>query len=30
VMPFLVSDTIRTLLLLFFPMISLWLVQFVG
>jgi C4-dicarboxylate transporter, DctM subunit len=30
VMPFLVSDTLRTLLLLFFPMISLWVVQFVG
>ena len=30
VMPFLVSDTLRTLLLLFFPPISLWLVQYVG
>ena len=30
VMPFLVSDTLRTLLLLFFPAISLWLVKFVG
>jgi C4-dicarboxylate transporter DctM subunit len=30
VMPFLISDTVRTLLLLFFPPISLWLVQFVG
>jgi tripartite ATP-independent transporter DctM subunit len=30
VAPFLISDTLRTLLLLFFPMISLWLVQFVG
>jgi tripartite ATP-independent transporter DctM subunit len=30
VMPFLVSDTLRTLLLLFFPAISLWLVQYVG
>ncbi|MGL4576827.1 MAG: TRAP transporter large permease [Burkholderiaceae bacterium] len=30
VMPFLLSDTLRTLLLLFFPPISLWLVQFVG
>jgi len=30
VMPFLISDTLRTLLLLFFPMISLWVVQFVG
>jgi len=26
VMPFLVSDTLRTLLLLFFPGIALWLV----
>ncbi|RYY83204.1 MAG: TRAP transporter large permease [Comamonadaceae bacterium] len=30
VMPFLVSDTIRTIVLLFFPAISLWLVKFVG
>lgn len=30
VMPFLASDTLRTLLLLFFPGISLWLVQYVG
>jgi len=30
VMPFLVSDVMRTLLLLFFPAVSLWLVQFVG
>jgi len=30
VMPFLASDVVRTLLLLFFPPISLWLVQFVG
>jgi C4-dicarboxylate transporter DctM subunit len=30
VMPFLVSDVIRTLLLLFFPAISLWLVKYVG
>jgi tripartite ATP-independent transporter DctM subunit len=30
VMPFLVSDTLRTLLLLFFPGISLWLVRYVG
>jgi tripartite ATP-independent transporter DctM subunit len=30
VMPFLISDTIRTLLLLFFPAISLWLVKFIG
>ena len=30
VMPFLMSDVIRTLLFLFFPIIPLWLVQFVG
>jgi TRAP-type C4-dicarboxylate transport system permease large subunit len=30
VMPFLVSDTLRTLLLLFFPAISLWLVKYVS
>ncbi len=30
VLPFLLSDTVRTLLLLFFPPISLWLVQYVG
>jgi tripartite ATP-independent transporter DctM subunit len=30
VMPFLISDTLRTLLLLFFPPISLWLVRFIG
>ena len=30
VMPFLISDTVRTLLLLFFPPISLWLVKYVG
>ncbi|MGQ2980010.1 MAG: TRAP transporter large permease [Polaromonas sp.] len=30
VMPFLVSDVIRTILLLAFPPISLWLVQYVG
>jgi tripartite ATP-independent transporter DctM subunit len=30
VMPFLISDTLRTLLLLFFPAVSLWLVQYVG
>ena len=30
VVPFLVSDTLRTLLLLFFPAISLWLVQYIG
>ncbi len=30
VMPFLISDTLRTLLLLFFPAISLWLVKFIN
>lgn len=30
VMPFLISDTLRTLLLLFFPGISLWLVNYMG
>ena len=30
VMPFLISDTIRTILLLFFPSISLWLVQYLS
>ncbi len=30
VMPFLLSDTLRTLLLLLFPGISLWLVQYIG
>ncbi|HCY16498.1 MAG: C4-dicarboxylate ABC transporter permease [Curvibacter sp. GWA2_64_110] len=30
VLPFLASDVLRTLLLLFFPAASLWLVQFVG
>jgi TRAP-type C4-dicarboxylate transport system permease large subunit len=30
VMPFLASDVLRTLLLLFFPAISLWVVRFVG
>ncbi len=30
VMPFLISDTLRTLLLLFFPGISLWLVKYVS
>ncbi len=30
VLPFLASDVLRTLLLLFFPALSLWLVQFVG
>jgi TRAP-type C4-dicarboxylate transport system permease large subunit len=28
VMPFLISDTVRTLLLLFFPMISLYVLRF--
>ena len=30
VMPFLISDTLRSLLLLFFPPISLWLVKYIG
>jgi TRAP-type C4-dicarboxylate transport system permease large subunit len=30
VMPFLISDTVRTLLLLIFPSISLWLVKYIG
>jgi C4-dicarboxylate transporter, DctM subunit len=30
VMPFLMSDTLRSLVLLFFPSISLWLVKYVG
>jgi TRAP-type C4-dicarboxylate transport system permease large subunit len=30
VMPFLISDTLRTIVLLLFPSISLWLVQFVS
>ncbi len=30
VVPFLLSDTLRTLLLLFFPPVSLWLVKFIG
>ena len=30
VMPFLISDTLRTLLLLFFPPVSLWLVKYIG
>ena len=30
VVPFLISDTLRTLLLLFFPPISLWLVGYIG
>ncbi len=30
VLPFLASDVLRTLLLLFFPALSLWLVQYVG
>jgi TRAP-type C4-dicarboxylate transport system permease large subunit len=29
VMPFLISDVIRTILFLFFPIISLWLVGFI-
>jgi C4-dicarboxylate transporter, DctM subunit len=29
VMPFLISDTVRTIVLLFFPAISLWLVKFI-
>ena len=29
-MPFLVSDTIRTIILVAFPPISLWLVKYVG
>jgi C4-dicarboxylate transporter, DctM subunit len=29
-MPFLISDTLRTLLLLIFPGISLWLVKYVS
>jgi hypothetical protein len=29
-MPFLISDTVRTLLLLIFPSISLWLVKNIG
>ncbi len=30
VMPFLISDVLRTLLFLFFPIVPLWLVQYVG
>jgi C4-dicarboxylate transporter, DctM subunit len=30
VMPFLVSDTIRTIVLLLFPPISLWLVKYIS
>jgi C4-dicarboxylate transporter DctM subunit len=30
VMPFLITDSIRTVVLLFFPAISLWLVKFIG
>ncbi len=30
VLPFLISDTLRTLLLLFFPAISLWLVKYIS
>jgi tripartite ATP-independent transporter DctM subunit len=30
VMPFLISDTIRTILIIFFPGISLWLIQYVA
>jgi len=30
VVPFLVSDVLRTLLLFFLPQVSLWLVQYVG
>ena len=30
VMPFLISDTVRTIVLLLFPGISLWLVQYIG
>jgi C4-dicarboxylate transporter DctM subunit len=30
VMPFLISDTLRTLLLLFFPGVCLWLVQYLS
>lgn len=30
VLPFLLSDTLRTLLLLFFPPVSLWLVRYIG
>jgi C4-dicarboxylate transporter, DctM subunit len=30
VMPFLVSDVLRTMLLLFFPIVSLWLVNYLS
>jgi TRAP-type C4-dicarboxylate transport system permease large subunit len=30
VMPFLISDTVRTIILLLFPAISLWLVKYIG
>jgi C4-dicarboxylate transporter, DctM subunit len=30
VMPFLLSDTLRTLLLLFFPGVSLWILKYIG
>jgi len=30
VLPFLVTDALRTLLLLFFPAISLWVLRFMG
>ena len=30
VMPFLISDTVRTIILLLFPSISLWLVKYIG
>jgi tripartite ATP-independent transporter DctM subunit len=30
VVPFLISDTVRTLLILFFPAISLWILRFIG
>ena len=30
VMPFLISDTLRTLLLLFFPAVSLWVLKFMS
>ena len=30
VLPFLISDTLRTVLLLLFPPISLWLVKYIG
>jgi C4-dicarboxylate transporter, DctM subunit len=30
VMPFLISDTVRSIVLLCFPSISLWLVKYVG